>query len=53
MERAETPVLWRKPPVTEHPRSCGRRASALLCKSIYLEIRSSERLVSVIAVDIQ
>lgn len=31
MERTETPVLWRKPPVTENPRSCGCRASALLC----------------------
>lgn len=32
MERTETPALWRKLPVNRNPRSCGHRASALLCK---------------------
>ena len=31
MERTETPALWRKLPVNRNPRSCGHRASALLC----------------------
>lgn len=31
MERTETPALRRKLPVNQNPRSCGRRASALLC----------------------
>jgi len=32
MERTETPALWRKPPANRYPRSCGYRASALLCR---------------------
>jgi len=33
MERTETPALERKQPVNRNLRSCGHRASALLCKN--------------------
>ena len=33
MERIETPALWRKLSENRYPRSCGCRASALLCRN--------------------
>lgn len=46
MERTEIPVLWRKPPVNRNLRSCGRRASALLCSfaTCFVDFRASSRL---------